>query len=92
MKKEEQAKYSQGLAESISVTVKKRKGMVTKSMYEIRTVIEDCRSQVCGGLTAGLEIWEMAVSPMLLNTAETWDYISAKTVQELQKLQLMFYQ
>ena len=33
----------------------------------------------------------MAVIPMLLNNAETWVDISAKTVQELEKLQLMFY-
>ena len=32
----------------------------TKTIYEIRAMIEDCRSEVCGGLTVGLDIWEIA--------------------------------
>ena len=97
MKQEEQAKYlgdylsHLGLGESVAATVNKRKGMVTLSIFEIRTVIEDCRSQVCGGLTAGLDIWEMAVIPRLLNNAESWADVSATTIQELEKLQLKFY-
>ena len=38
-----------GLTESVALTVRKRKGLVTKSIYEIRAVVEDCRSQVVGG-------------------------------------------
>ena len=43
-----------------------------------------------GGLSAGIDIWEMAVIPMLLNNAETWQDISAKTLATLEKLQLKF--
>ena len=97
MKQEEQAKYlgdylsHLGLAGSVAATVNKRKGLVTKSIFEIRTVVEDCRSQVCGGLTAGLDIWELAVIPMLINNAECWLEISSKTIQDLENLQLLFY-
>ena len=64
--------------------------MVTRTVFEIRTVIDDFRSQVAGGLTAGMDIWEMAVLPMLLNNADCWMNITTKTIEELDKLQLMF--
>ena len=76
MVQEEQAKYlgdqlcGLGLAESVAATVDKRRGLVIRTIFEIRTVIDDCRSHVAGGLTSGLDIWEMAVIPMLTNNAE----------------------
>ena len=96
MKQAEQFKYlgdqlsGLGLADSVAVTVSKRKGLVIRSIFEIRTVIEDCRSQVSGGLAAGLDIWEMAVLPMLLNNADCWQEVSNKTMEELDKLHIMF--
>ena len=96
MVQEEQAKYlgdqlcGLGLAESADATVRKRRGLVIMSIFEIRTVLEDCRSQVCGGISAGIDIWEMAVIPMLLNNADTWQDISDKTVEELDNLQKLF--
>ena len=79
-----------GLADSVEMTVEKRKGLVSKSIYDIRSVIDDCRSNMIGGLSAGIDIWEMAVIPMLLNNAETWQDISAKKLATLEKLQLKF--
>ena len=79
-----------GLAESVAATVAKRRGLVIRSIFEIRTVIEDCRSQVSGGLAAGIDIWEMAVLPMLLNNSECWQEVSDKTIKELDNLHLMF--
>ena len=61
-----------------------------RSIFEIRTVIDDCRSHVAGGLTSGLDIWEMAVIPMLTNNAECWQDVSTKTIEVLNKIQLMF--
>ena len=75
-----------GLADSVEMTVEKRKGLVSKSIYDIWSVIND----MIGGLSAGIDIWEMAVIPMLLNNAETWQDISAKTLATLEKLQLKF--
>ena len=94
MKQEDNAKYlgdwlsCLGLSDSVAVTVKKRKGLVCLSIFETRAVVEDCRSQVCGGLAAGLEIWEMAVLPRLLYNAECWQDISPDTLQELENIQL----
>ena len=97
MKQEEQAKYlgdwlsALGLADSVAYTVKKRKGLAIHSIHEIRAVVDDSRSLVCGGLEAGLDIWEMAVLPMLLYNSECWQDISPQTIQELEDIQRQFY-
>ena len=56
MKQETKTKYlgnmlsSAGLAESVTATIKSRTGLTMKAIFEIRSVIDDCRSQICGGL------------------------------------------
>ena len=90
MKQEKAAKYlgdflsEAGLADSVSTTVKKRKGMVSRAIFD------DCRSHVVGGIVAGLEIWESTILPMLLNNAECWLDIPADTINILEKMQLQF--
>ena len=97
MKQEDKAKYlgdwlsSFGLADSVSATVMKRKGLAVHSIHEIRAVVDDCRSLVCGGLEAGLDIWEMAVLPMLLYNSSCWMEISPQTIQDLEGIQRQFY-
>ena len=44
-----------------------------------------------GGLITGLEIWEMAVIPYLTNNCDSWMNIPAKTIEELDNLQNLFY-
>ena len=80
-----------GLAESVSETVKSRTGLAMKAIYEIRSVIDDYRSQICGGLATGLLIWESAVVPRLLYNAEVWIDVSDKTIKQLENIQLRFY-
>ena len=79
-----------GLSHSIDVTIAKRKGLVKRSIYEIRCIVDDCRSAVTGGIVAGIHVWEMAVIPMLLYNAETWQEMDKKTLQELENLQHEF--
>ena len=62
-----------------------------QSIYETRAVVDDCRSHVCGGLTVGLDIWEMAILPMILYNAETWQDIYSQTIQGLENLLIQFY-
>ena len=57
---------SHTLAESVDVTVNKRKGLVIKLIHEIRTVVDDFRANTAGGLITGLEIWSLSVLPFLL--------------------------
>ena len=80
-----------GLGESVATTVKKRKGLVIASMYEIRTVVEDVRSNSIVGLSVGIDLWESVVLPMLLFNAETWFSIPQRTMDELENLQKQFF-
>ena len=82
---------SGGLAESVAATVTKRTGWVLQSIFEIRTIIDDCRSHVSGSIIMGLEIWEMAVIPYLTNNCDSWVKIPAKTIEALDSLQNLFY-
>ena len=97
MKQELEAKYlgewlsCLGLSHSVDVTIKKRKGLSTLAIYEIRSVVEDCRSRVCGGLKAGIDIWEQAVLPKLLFNSGCWLGITDHALQGLEELQLKFY-
>ena len=79
-----------GLADSVSATVMKRKGQTVSSIIETKAVIEDCRANVIGGIIAGLEIWELAILPHLLYNSETWTNISKRTVEILENIQYMF--
>ena len=82
---------SGGLAESVAATVTKRTGRVLQSIFEIRTMIDDCRSHVTGGIITGLEIWESAVIPYLTSNCDTWVKVPAKTIEALDYLQNLFY-
>ena len=80
-----------GLAGSVQATVMKRKGQFVTSIIETKAVIEDCRANIVGGITAGVDIWELAILPFLLNNCDTWTEISKSTTDELEDLQCMFY-
>lgn len=41
------------LSESVAATVNKRIGVATHAIFEIRTVVDDCRSEVVGGQGPG---------------------------------------
>ena len=44
-----------------------------------------------GGLIAGLEIWELAIIPSLLNNCQIWVNISEKSITMLEELQNKMY-
>ena len=64
MKRDTEAKYlgdwisQAGLEHSVAYTVSKRKPGVLASIRDVRTVVDDFRSKVCGGLVAGLQLWK----------------------------------
>ena len=80
-----------GVAESVKVTVDKRYVLAYKSMFEILVIVEDVRSEVTGSVMTAINIWEMAVIPALLNSAECWFQMPQKTLEKLNQLQEMFY-
>ena len=74
----------------MKATVNKRKGVINRAIFEIKSVLKDCRAHLTGGIVSGFDIWEIAVIPTLLYNAETWQEISNKTVEELETIQLSF--
>jgi hypothetical protein len=93
MKKVSEEKYlgdyipTKGLADSIIVTIDKRMKKANTAIMEVRAVVEDCRAMVTGGISTGLEIWEMAVIPYLLNKCDTWNNLPLKAIEMLDNLQ-----
>ena len=60
-------------------------------ILEVSAILNDFRVDSIGGLRAGLEIFELAIIPSLLNNADTWTKIDFETENKLEKLQnLMF--
>ena len=57
---------------------------------EVRAIVEDCRSRCLGGLSVGLEIFELAYIPALLNNSQTWMDIDNGTVDKLESIQCNF--
>ena len=79
-----------GVAESINLTLKKRTGLVKKSIYEIVSVIQDFRSAVIGGIKTGILLWESVVIPYLLHNSSSWLKIKQNDLDSLIKLQNLF--
>ena len=97
MHREKQGKYlgdwlsEDGLTASAAVTIDKRIGLAKLSVFEVRAVLEDCRSAMTGGLLTGITVWESAILPKLLYNAECWFNISQASIKKLENVQLCFY-
>ena len=83
--------HSDGNSASVQATVNDRYGRILVGTFEIRQIIEDCRSKQVGGITAGIQLWESAHIPSLLNNCKTWVEISDDTLSKLEELQNKFY-
>ena len=83
--------HSDGNAASVAETVKTRSGKVASYIFEARAIIDDTRINTVGGLKAGLDIWEMAYLPSLLNNCQTWVEIEDATIDKLEEIQNQMY-
>ena len=79
-----------GATDTALTTVKKRHSKAMNAIREIKTVIEDCRAEVVGGILTGLEIWEVAVIPYLINNCDTWAYMPQTALDILDSVQNQF--
>ena len=61
--------HSDGLAKSAEVTIEKRYWPAVSAMMEVKTILDDYRVNVVSGAITGFTIFEMAIIPMLLNSA-----------------------
>ena len=83
--------HQDGVAQSVEATVNDRWGRLIHGIKEIKAIIEDCRSLTLGGLKVGLDIWESAYIPSLLNNSSTWMEIKESTVNKLEDIQNSLY-
>ena len=60
-----------GLAASVRATLEARAIALRSGAMEVRSIVEDCRSRCLGGLEVGLEIFEIAYIPALMNNAQS---------------------
>ena len=72
--------------DSIKATLKARRGKAIAAIFEIKAVLEDIRM----GALGGMDLWELAVVPMLLYNSETWTDIYDEVIEELENIQLQF--
>ena len=60
-------------------------------ILETRAIIDDCRINTIGGIQSGLDYWEMAYLPSLLNNCQSWTKISDTSIKMLDDLQDSMY-
>ena len=80
-----------GVSASVEATVNHRYGKLIHGLKEIKAIVEDCRSNTIGGLKVGLDIWESAYIPSLLNNSSTWMEMDEATLNKLEEMQNSFY-
>ena len=83
--------HSLGTQASVHCTISNRFGRISTSIKETRAVIDDCRVKTVGGLVAGIDIWELAILPSLLNNCQTWINIGQDSIDMLEDLQNTLY-
>ena len=67
--------------ESIHKTITRRIGVSKFAIVEIRSIIEDSRASILGGINVAFDLFESCVVSSLLHNAETWDSIPKKTMK-----------
>ena len=80
-----------GLEQSIEATIKDRSGRVKISIFDINSILEDLTMQIIGGIRGSIDIWELAILPMLLNNCDTWVNINEELENKLENLQELFF-
>jgi hypothetical protein len=80
-----------GVSKSVEATVNDRHGRTMLAIKEIRAIVEDCRSNTIGGIKVGLDIWESAYIPSLLNNSSTWMELDEHTLNKLEEMQNSLY-
>ena len=79
--------HEEGLTKSVHATIDKRYGKSYMAIVEVMAILNDFRIDTVGGILAGLQIFDLAIIPGLLNNAETWTQISKESEKKLENLQ-----
>ena len=76
----------------MTLTLDKRIGLAKKSIFEIKRIVEDCRSQVVGGIKTALVLWESCTLPFLLKNCSAWLEIKSRDMDRICKVNNLFLQ
>ena len=77
-------------SDSVSLPIKRRTGLIKKTIFEIKSIVEDTRSRVTGGIETGILLWNSFVLPYMLWNSGSWLQIRQRDVDSLVKLQNLF--
>ena len=83
--------HEEGLEKSAEATIMKRYGRTLSSIIEVSAILDDFRIDTVGGLKAGLDIFELALLPSVLNNSEIWLELGKTSIQKLDNIQNMMY-
>ena len=78
------------LGDSVMITIKERMGKCKAACMEIISIVKDLRSEVIGGFSSGLKLFEACVVPGLLYNAGTWTDIPKAAVDKLEDFMLWY--
>ena len=81
---------SQGVSDSVLLSVRKKAGRVKQMIFEVKSIIEDCRNRSPGGFLTALQIWEGACIPYLFTASEMWLEMPKAALDILNSLQELF--
>ena len=81
---------SQGLRASTDASIRDRAAKVKGSIYELRSLVEDFRMQVVGGMTAAIDLYESCIVSSLLTNSGTWTEIGDSEIELLDEKQNNF--
>ena len=81
---------SETAADSVSITVNKRIGVATRTIFEIRSIIEDCRAEKIGGILLAFQLFEAWLIPSLLYGFEALSPIPKSSLKKLNDLSNKF--
>ena len=79
--------HEEGLEKSVEATIAKRYGRIFSSLIEVSAILDDFRIDSIGGMKAGLEIYELAILPSLLNNSDVWIEMGKTSIDKLNTLQ-----
>ena len=81
---------SQGMENSVQLTIEKRRSKVNGAMYKAKDILEDFRMQAMGGMAGAWDIWERAIIPSLLANCGSWVGIGKQTYKILNEIQFKY--
>ena len=80
-----------GASASALATINKRSSRVKQIIFEIKAIIEDSRMDSIGGISSGLDLWQLIVVPYLYGSLECFPDIPAEGMKKLNDLHILFF-